>query len=83
MNMNNKSDIKILLELKTQNAVDKMTSMTITQLSQFLPYSKSKIYSTMRVFVSESLVEIGIKDKNGESFFINSQGIQELLKILN
>jgi hypothetical protein len=77
----NKSDYQILETFKTQNAIDRMSSLTVSQLKQFLPHSKSKIYYSIKAFMLNNLVEYGIKDKNSESFYITNLGLLELQKI--
>ena len=77
----NKADFFILQEFIKQKGIDQMSSLSISQLTSSLDYSKSKIYNTIKILLLESLIDVGVRDQNSETYFINANGLREIEKL--
>lgn len=76
-----KSDYEILKILKDKQATDKLSAMSVLELSEYLSFSKAKIYYSIKVLLSESLIDVGIRDENKNTTYINENGINALSEI--
>lgn len=76
----NKIQLLILSSLLNNDAVSKLTAMTINDIknAEKLNYECSTIYKHLKAFCIENYVDIGVKECKAFTFYITKTGIQKL-----
>ena len=76
-----KNDIKILWKIADMKATNRLLSCSVNTIIDKCNLSNTKVRATIKILLTDTLIEEGFRNKNAKSYYLTEKGINFLREL--